>query len=183
MKAKYILITLAAISVVGYCIRNRFIVNQTIPVTHKPENSPIIPVPPEKPTEKQISPLTATLEAEHREYLLKIKIRQAWRFNTPLFLKALLTQENGPSDNQWNFTGDFLKDVDATEKQMNNLSNWKVAEELILSYGKRYKAQDTRHMAAMFRKGPDGCYTVVAQNYGERVCNLIEFYLREEHVR
>ena len=95
-----------------------------------------------------------------------------WITNVKLFMKALLAQENGPIENPWNITDDFLTDACEAgkwKKDSMNLSNSRHVGLLIYAYMLRYKAQNDQHAAAMFRKGPSGYVSKTGQDYGWRV--------------
>lgn len=149
--------------------------------------------PQEKPLERPAKPekvLTPALESplplqrlsETPEYL-QMRIKEAWQFDTGLFLDALLEQENGPEDNPWNFTAVFLEDIRVnlrlTQQNIDDLdlSDRYTAQLLVLWYGKIHSARNSHHMAAMFNKGPTGYKA--GKDYADRVCNLLEFYMRK----
>lgn len=144
--------------------------------------------PPETPQESAQAIVGHNAEEIAPEVAKEKKVSQkrldrAWQNDTSLFLKAILTQENGPDDNPYNFQPDFIEDVRIYSGNSRehfkklNLADPYVAAMLVVMYGHRWKIETTHQMAAIFCKGPTDMVIPEAQAYADRVCNLVELYL------
>ena len=106
-------------------------------------------------------------------------ISQTWLDDTDMFLKALLTQENGPIENRWCITKGFVTDaceyLDIPTSSI-HLENSQHVAVIVRAYMLRYGATNDHHAAAIFNGGPSGYYKAKAQEYAARVCNLIQVY-------
>jgi len=98
-----------------------------------------------------------------------------WKSNTKLFLRAILLQENGPKNNPWNLTKDYLDDVYEFHPELRggDLSDIDHAVKLVRVYNTRHEARDDYHAASMHRKGPIGCIGKTGQEYGQWVQNTL----------
>jgi len=129
--------------------------------------------------------LTLIFDDERVPLEIYYEVRDAWKYKTSVFLKAIKEVEDGPPENPYNLTSVFI--IDACEhvgisKEVAlgiDRSDEITVAYLVLFYGNRYGARSTFHMAALFRGGCRGWSRNYAQRYAMRVCNLVEFYIRK----
>jgi len=108
---------------------------------------------------------------------------QYWLTNTAVFLQAILPLENGPNDNPWNFTPDYLDNVRMHYCDLigGDLSDWDYAGKLVRAYNTIHKARNDQHAAAMHRKGPSGCKGDTGRAYGKLAQNIIWEWERRQY--
>lgn len=116
---------------------------------------------------------------------IKVPVRR-WKTNTPLFVRALLPQENGPSENPWNVQAGFLEcvsrklectpeDFDLTSSADVELAARTYFEIYDVSgWAEMYSLPEDIVAAAMFRGGCEGW--IKHLEYGCYVNNTLDDY-------